>query len=199
MREVVPAPGCLLGYYEVVFGVSNYSSSGRITRIAADLSRTSFLNHHFSRNFSRLHLTTMKDHSVSYSGKPKLPTLLTEHVNLAFLNRLPSRSPAGRRRAKSKSKSTHPGVDDITSLRTSFSFWDGIRDLQKHQWRLLDIQYPFLIGLVLFSLWIAPPAPALKMFSLMAAVWVLLMPATRQFFLPSSTIWIWLLYFFCSR
>jgi hypothetical protein len=25
------------------------------------------------------------------------------------------------------------------------------------------------------------------------------MPATRQFFLPSVTIWTWLLYFFCSR
>ncbi|KAG8407492.1 Phosphatidylinositol:ceramide phosphoinositol transferase (IPC synthase) [Metarhizium acridum] len=25
------------------------------------------------------------------------------------------------------------------------------------------------------------------------------MPATRQFFLPAVTIWVWLVYFFCSR
>jgi hypothetical protein len=130
------------------------------------------------------------------SKKPKLPALLTEHVNLAFLNRLPARYT--RRRPRAKSNTTHRG-EDITSLQVSFNFWDGLRDLQKHQWRLLDLQYVVLIGLTLFSLWIAPPAPALKLFGLIGATWILFMPATRQFFLPSLPIWVWLVYFFCSR
>lgn len=130
------------------------------------------------------------------SGKPKLPALLTEHVNLAFLNRLPARYV--RRRPRAKSNTTHRG-EDITSLQNSFNFWDGLRDLQKHQWRLADLQYVVLAGLTLFSLYMAPPAPALKLFALMGAAWVLLMPATRQFFLPSLPIWVWLLYFFTSR
>lgn len=77
--------------------------------------------------------------------------------------------------------------------------WDGVRDLQKHHFKFSDIQYVFLACLTLFSLYVAPPAPGIKLLALMGAVWVLLMPATRQFFLPSSMIWIWLVYFFCSR
>ncbi|KID98234.1 aureobasidin resistance protein Aur1, partial [Metarhizium majus ARSEF 297] len=141
----------------------------------------------------------MKDLPGSVPGKPVLPSLWTENLTIAFLNRLPNRYHVGRRRARSKSKAMHPGAEDITSLRTSFNFWDGLRDLQRHRWRASDLQYIFLIGLTLFSLWIAPPAPALKFFALVAVSWIFLMPATRQFFLPAVTIWVWLVYFFCSR
>lgn len=141
----------------------------------------------------------MNDLSSAFSGKQKLPFLWSENLSVALLNRIPTRYRIGRRRSRSKSKHIHPGVEDITSLKTSFNLWDGIRDLQKHKFRFSDIQYVFLAGLSLFSLWIAPEAPGIKLFAIMASVWVLLMPATRQFFLPSSMIWIWLLYFFCSR
>jgi hypothetical protein len=141
----------------------------------------------------------MKDFTGSLPGKPKLPALLTENLNLAFLNRLPSRYHHGRRRGRSKSKVRDPNAEDITSLDTSFNFWDGIRDLQNHNFTSSDLQYVFLAGLTLFSLYIAPSAPALKFFALAGSVWLLLMPATRQIFLPSSMIWIWLVYFFCSR
>lgn len=132
------------------------------------------------------------------SGKPKLPSLLTENLNLAFLNRLPNRYHS-RRRPRTKSNARDQGVEDITSLYTSFNVWDGIRDLQKHDFKKSDLQYVFLLFLTLFSLYIAPSAPALKFFALVGSAWLMLMPATRQFFLPSSMIWIWLLYFFCSR
>ena len=140
----------------------------------------------------------MADHPGSLSGKPKLPTLLTENINLAFLNRLPKRY-HGRRRPRTKSNARDQGVDDITSLYTSFNAWDGLRDLQKHDFKKSDIQYAVLLFLTLFSLYIAPSAPALKFFALMGSAWLLLMPATRQILLPSAAIWIWLLYFFCSR
>lgn len=140
----------------------------------------------------------MSDRAGALPGKPKLPNLLTENLNLAFLNRLPHRYHS-RRRPRTKSNARDQGVDDITSLYTSFSVWDGLRDLQKHDFKKSDLQYVFLLFLTLFSLYIAPSAPALKFFALAASTWLLLMPATRQILLPSSMIWIWLLYFFCSR
>lgn len=140
----------------------------------------------------------MNDLSATLSGKPKLQLLWPEHLNLPFLNTIPHRYGIGRRRSKSKSRA-HPGVDDITTLKTSFNAWDGLRDLQKHKWCTSDLQYLFLAMLALFSLWVAPPAPGVKTLAVLLSVWVIAMPATRQFFLPSSMIWIWLLYFFCSR
>lgn len=138
----------------------------------------------------------MNDFSATLSGKPKLQLLWPEHVNLPFLNTVPPRYRIGRRRTKSKSR---PGNEELTSLKTSFNAWDGVRDLQKHHWRTSDLQYAVVGLLVLFSFWIAPPAPGVKLMAIVGSVWVLLMPATRQFFLPSVTIWTWLLYFFCSR
>ncbi|KAL2674997.1 hypothetical protein Neosp_011177 [[Neocosmospora] mangrovei] len=131
------------------------------------------------------------------SGKPKLQLLWPDHLNLPFMNTaVPQRYRIGRRRTKSKSG---PGNEEITGLKTSFNAWDGVRDFQKHKWATSDLQYVFLALLVLFCLWIAPPAPGVKLLAVVGSVWLMLMPATRQFFLPSSMIWIWLLYFFCSR
>lgn len=138
----------------------------------------------------------MNDFSATLSGKPKLQLLWPEHVNLPFLNTVPPRYRIGRRRTKSKSR---PGNEELTSLKTSFNAWDGVRDLQQHHWRTSDLQYAVVGLLVLFSFWIAPPAPGVKLLAILGSAWVLLMPATRQFFLPSVTIWTWLLYFFCSR
>lgn len=140
----------------------------------------------------------MKDFASPFSGKPQLPALLTENLNLAFLNRLPTRHHTGRGRRRANSKPVAMN-EELTSLYTSFNMWDGIRDLQKHRWEASDLQYFFLAGLSLFSLWIAPSAPGIKFMAILGTIWLTLMPATRQFFLPSSMIWVWLLYFFCSR
>lgn len=139
---------------------------------------------------------TMNSFSSPLEGKSKLPFVWPEHLNLALLNRLPERYHVGRRRSRSKSRR---GEEDITSLQTSFNMWDGVRDLQKHHFQLSDVQYVVLVCLTLFSLYVAPPAPGVKLLALMGGAWLLLMPATRQFFLPSSMIWVWLVYFFCSR
>lgn len=136
---------------------------------------------------------------LSQQPKPKLPFLLTENLNAAIFSRLPSRYHTGRPRSKSKTKLLAPGVEELISLKTSFSVWDGLSEIQKHNWRLSDVQYFFLAGLTLFSLYIAPSAPTVKLLAVVGSVWLLLMPATGQFFRPSATIWIWLVYFFCSR
>ncbi|KAL3951823.1 hypothetical protein ACCO45_013540 [Purpureocillium lilacinum] len=116
----------------------------------------------------------MKDLPGSLPGKPVLPSLWTENLTLAVLNRLPNRYHVGRRRMRAKSNTARNGMPDITSLETSFSFWDGIRDLQKHKFKPTDLQYLFVAGLTLFMLWIAPPAPTIKFFALVASVWALL-------------------------
>ncbi|KJZ71705.1 hypothetical protein HIM_08902 [Hirsutella minnesotensis 3608] len=141
----------------------------------------------------------MKDFPASSPGKPALPTLWTENLTIAVLNRLPSRFQGQRRRSRSNAKQIRSGAPDVTSLQTSFNPWHGIRDLQRRRWHPIDLQYVFLAGLTLFSLSIAPSAPLVKTLALAGASCVLLMPATRQFFLPSVTIWVWLVYFFCSR
>ena len=142
----------------------------------------------------------MADFANPLSGKTKMPFPWTENLNLDFLNRLPASYHVGRRvRPRSKSKPIRPDGTDITSLQRSFSLWDGVRDFQKHDWKFSDIQYFVLGSLVLFSLYIAPPAPSEKTLAVLGGLWLLLMPATRQFFLPSLSIWTWLLYFFCSR
>lgn len=131
--------------------------------------------------------------------KSKLP-LLPEALNTAFLNRLPGRyEPVGRRRTGSKSKHAPPGIAHLSILKRSFNLWDGIRSLQEHKWQLSDLQYVFLVALVLFSLLVTPSAPTAKLFAVLGGLWLLLMPATRQFFLPSLMIWVWLLYYFSSR
>ncbi|RDA82351.1 hypothetical protein CP532_4160 [Ophiocordyceps camponoti-leonardi (nom. inval.)] len=141
----------------------------------------------------------MMDSPGSPPRKPILPTLWTENLTDVVLGRLPRRSQSGRRRSRSDVKASRYGVPDITSLQRSFNLWHGVRDLQRRRWRPADLQYLFLAALTLFSLAIAPPAPVVKATALAAAAWLLLMPATRQFFLPSVTIWVWLVYFFCSR
>lgn len=131
--------------------------------------------------------------------KSKLP-FLPEALNTAILNRLPGHyEPLRRQRTRSKSKHTPPGVAHITALKRSFNLWDGIRSLQKHKWQLSDLQYVALAALILFSLSVTPSAPGVKLLALLGGSWLLLMPATRQFFLPSLAIWTWLLYFFSSR
>ena len=143
----------------------------------------------------------MDDNTGSLPGfqSTKLP-FLPETLNTAILRHFSTRDePVGRRRTRSKSKHTPPGVAHIATLQRSFNLWDGIRTLQKHKWQLSDLQYVVLAGLVLLSFSITPSAPAIKTFAILGGSWVLLMPASRQFFLPSLAIWVWLLYFFSSR
>lgn len=135
----------------------------------------------------------MRDLGISIPGKPKLPALLTH--NLAF-NRSHAKAS---RHPRSSSKPRHLAADDITKLNMSFSPAQGIQDLRNHKWKPSDLQYAVLAFLSLFSLYITPSAPIIKTLALCASALILLIPATRQFALPSSPIWVWLLYFFSSR
>jgi len=139
------------------------------------------------------------DITALLQGKHKLlPFTIPGTLNLARLNPIPHRYRPGRRRFRQKHNLAY-SHDDITSLQTSLNVLESVRAIRNHRWTVFDLQYPFLASLVLFCLYIAPPAPILKTLGALAGILILMMPATQQFFLPSLTIWTWLLYFFCSR
>ncbi|KAL1875953.1 hypothetical protein VTK73DRAFT_9664 [Phialemonium thermophilum] len=133
--------------------------------------------------------------------KPKLPFLWSGYLNVAHLNPIPHKFRPGRRlRSRTKSRSGPPIREhSVTRLQTSFNVLDSLRALRRRQWRFLDLQYLILLGFVLFCLVITPSAPLIKTGAVVAYAVLLLMPITRQFFLPSLPIWIYLLYFFSSR
>ncbi|CAH0019139.1 unnamed protein product [Clonostachys rhizophaga] len=134
--------------------------------------------------------------SAATRPKKVIPFIWTENLNTTFLSHFSPRFPTNRHRSRSRAKWNS---SDISNLQRSFNLWDGIRALQKRRWQKTDLQYAVLAFLLLFSLSIAPSAPGLKTFAVIGGLWLLLMPATRQFFLPSLPIWVWLVYFFCSR
>jgi hypothetical protein len=132
--------------------------------------------------------------------KPKLP-FWPGSLNFALLNPIPQKyRPSRRLRARQKARlSTSLNVDDVTRLKTSFDVRETLRILRTRRWHLLDAQYLILIFVTLFSLIIAPSAPLIKTGACVLYGVLLLMPITQQFFLPSTSIWVYLLFFFSSR
>ncbi|KAH8668871.1 PAP2 superfamily protein [Xylariales sp. PMI_506] len=112
----------------------------------------------------------------------------------------PSRpKPHARRRSTSRGGYSSP-VEHVAKLKTSFSIVDSLNALKRHRWTLLDLQYVVLTTLTLFSIWIIDAnAPFIKIGAALGYLLLLLMPISRQFFLPSWPIWTYLLYFFASR
>jgi inositol phosphorylceramide synthase catalytic subunit len=139
------------------------------------------------------------DVAALFQGKHKFqPFTIPGTLNLAQWNPIPHRYRPGRRRYRPKHNLAY-SHDDITSLQTSLNVLESVRAIRHHRWTVFDLQYPFLASIVLFSLYVAPSAPIIKTLAVIGGVLVLMMPATQQFFLPSLTIWTWLIYFFCSR
>lgn len=134
--------------------------------------------------------------------KLKLPIPFAPSLSLSDLNPIPYKFRPSRRlrmRQKARSPAGFNGQDSVTKLKTSFNAMDTIRHLRRRQWKLLDLQHLALAGFIFFSLSITPPAPLIKTGAVVAYCGLLLMPITQQFFLPSLSIWVYLLYFFSSR
>ncbi|KAG8162270.1 hypothetical protein KVR01_008035 [Diaporthe batatas] len=111
--------------------------------------------------------------------------------------------PASSRSKRSRSKKPwrHPYRDSntVTRLQRSFNPLDGVRACRRHRLCWSDIQWVALAALMIFSVTIAPMPLFFKIAIPMVSLLVCLMPATRQFFMPSMSIWVYLIYFFCSR
>ena len=105
-----------------------------------------------------------------------------------------------RRRLRSKFRNSHSPTSSIASIETSFNPSDTIKALRAHRWSYYDGQYLILIIVSVFSLSVSQaPSPLIKTGAASLLIGALLMPITRQFFLPVLPIFTWLLFFFNAR
>lgn len=159
----------------------------------------------------------MQDFSNFFSqSTPKMSFLWPAAAALAHWNPIPRKYRPGRSRRKQKPRlsvtappsrfSSVPAVGSgkapvtgVAALQKSFNPADGLRTLRRHRWTIYDLQHLVTVIFVLFSLIIAPIPLLVDVGIVTGYSLLVLMPATRQFFLPSLPIWTYLLYFFSSR
>lgn len=104
------------------------------------------------------------------------------------------------RSTRSKIRSRQTPTSSIASVETSFNPADTIRSLRTHQWSYYDAQYLFLAVLGIFSLcMIQSPGPLFKTLVATALMTSLVIPITRQFFLPFLPIAGWLILFYACQ
>lgn len=105
-----------------------------------------------------------------------------------------------RRKIRSKLRSRLSPTSSISTLQTSFSPADTLRSLQSHRWTLYDFQYLLLLIIGIFSLTvIQSPGPLAKTTISTFILFSLLLPITRQFFLPFLPIAGWLIFFYACQ
>ncbi|GAB1211842.1 hypothetical protein ATERTT37_000966 [Aspergillus terreus] len=105
-----------------------------------------------------------------------------------------------RRKIRSKLRSRISPTSSISSLQTSFSPVDTLRSLQSHRWTLYDFQYLLLLIVGIFSLSVIEvPGPLAKTAVFTLLLVSLLLPITRQFFLPFLPIAGWLIFFYACH
>ncbi|KAF2664692.1 aureobasidin resistance protein-like protein Aur1 [Microthyrium microscopicum] len=104
------------------------------------------------------------------------------------------------RATKSRIRSGNSPASAITGLESSLSPADTLRSLKNHQWSIYDAQYLLLIILAVFCLSImAFPSPLFRTFVSALVILSLLIPMTRQFFLPFLPIAGWLVLFYSCK
>jgi len=105
-----------------------------------------------------------------------------------------------RRKLRSKLRNRQSPASSITTLQTSFSPADTLRSLQSHRWTVYDGQYLILAILGIFSLCIIEsPGALVKTLVASLLLFSLVLPITRQFFLPFLPIAAWLIFFYACR
>ena len=119
---------------------------------------------------------------------PSLPVLVPHKVRRKW------------RATKSRIHSRQSPASSVTSLNTSFSVTDTLRSLRKHKWSYYDGQYILLAIVGIFALSvIEEPGPMLKTFVATLLMGSMLLPATRQFFLPFLPAITWLVLFYSCK
>jgi len=104
------------------------------------------------------------------------------------------------RSTRSKLRTRSTPTSNITTLQTSFSPAQTLRALRTHQWSVYDGQYCFLAILGIFSLCVMQhPGPLVKTLVAALIMTSLLLPITRQFFLPFLPIATWLILFYSAQ
>lgn len=104
------------------------------------------------------------------------------------------------RATKSRIRSRQTPTSSLSALNTSFSPSDTIKSLRAHRWSYYDAQYIFLAILAIFCLsFMQSPGPLGKTLAMALLMGSLVIPATRQFFLPFLPIAGYLLLFFSCK
>ena len=105
-----------------------------------------------------------------------------------------------RRRLRSKLRNRQSPASSISALKTSLSPYDTLKALQTHRWTILDGQYLILAVIGIFALTIIQsPGPLPKAAVATLLLTSLVIPLTRQFFLPFLPIAAYLLLFLSAR
>ena len=119
---------------------------------------------------------------------PSMPSILPHRIRRKI------KSTKSRLRARQSPSST------ITSLQTSFNPADTLKSLRTHQWSHHDAQFLLLALVGIFSLCvIQSPGPFVKTIVASLLMLALLLPITRQFFLPFLPIAAWLVFFYACQ
>lgn len=119
---------------------------------------------------------------------PTLPTIVPHRLRRKF------------RSTRSKLRSRQTPTTNITRLQSSFNPADTLNSLRTHQWSYYDAQYIFMAVIGIFSLCIIQsPGPFVKTMVATLLMLSLLLPITRQFFLPFLPIATWLVFFYACQ
>jgi len=114
-----------------------------------------------------------------------IPTLVPHRLRRKF------------RSTRSKIRSRASPTSSITTLDSSYSPADTLSALKTHQWSPWDAQYVLLAVLGIFALCVIEhPGPLVKFVAATGLMTSLLLPVTRQFFLPFLPIIAWLVFFY---
>jgi hypothetical protein len=104
------------------------------------------------------------------------------------------------RATKARVRSGQSAASAISALETSWSPADTIKALRQHRWSLYDGQYILLVVVAVFCLSIMGfPSPLFRTFVAALLITSLLIPITRQFFLPFLPIIGWLVLFYSCK
>lgn len=143
------------------------------------LSRSAMTNHSASRTDVQ---KTYSKTKVPFSWPSSIPTIIPHRI---------------RRKLRSKIRSRQSPSSSLAALQTSWSPADTLQSLREHRWSYYDGQYLLLLIVAIFSLcMIASPGPLIKTAISTLFLIALILPITRQFFLPFASIAGWLVFFY---
>lgn len=125
--------------------------------------------------------------------KPKIPFTWPSIPSFVVPHRM-------RRKLRSQLRSRQSPASSLASLQTSWSPKDTIRSLRSHRWSFYDGQYLVLLILGIFSLCVIETPGALAKTTVSTLLIIsLILPISRQFFLPFLPIASWLVLFYAAR
>lgn len=119
---------------------------------------------------------------------PTLPSMIPHRLRRRF------------RSTRSKVRSRQSPTSSITKLETSFSPADTLTALRAHRWSFYDGQYLLLAIIGVFALSVIQVPGAIVKTAIAALLLTsLIVPVTRQFFLPFLPIIGWLIFFYAAQ